>query len=134
MNSAEIIRRLEQVEKQQKDLEEKQRLLSEKRERLLKELAESMDAEKFTFDDNCRTVNWSSGKLGFQPTGWKLYCILKLLYEAIDEPLSFAEIAETVCDNPLADVTQTIYRLKHKLEENGFPKNLVIWKQTATLT
>lgn len=134
MNSAEIIRRLEQVEKQQKDLEEKQRLLSEKRERLLKELAESMDADKFTFDDDRRSVIWSSGKLCFQPTGWKLYCILKLLYTTIDEPITFAEIAEIICNDPLADVKQAVYRLKYKLEENGFPKNLVIWKQTATLT
>ena len=59
--------------------------------------------------------------------------MLKMIHKASGNPVTFAEIAEVVYDDPLAEVQSALYRLRDKLEGNGFPKTIIVKNQTARL-
>ena len=131
MNSLEIIHILEEVEREQRELDEKQSLLTKRRERLLSELAECMDEENYRFDDEHLTVSWSGGKLPFRKHAVEAYGVLKFLLLNPDEWIPFAEIAEAVYGNDFADIRCVIRGINDKLRRYGFPAIIDVRKQHA---
>ena len=132
-NTAQIIRLLEEVEKEQRELDAKQARLSERRERLLKELFESMNGEKYEFDDEHLIVRWSGGSLPFRKHAFEAYGVLKFLLLNPDEWVSFAEIAEVVYGNDFADIRSVIRGINDKLQKYGFPVIIDVRKQYAKI-
>lgn len=132
--TAQIIRLLEEVEREQREIDAKQSKLSERRERLMKELFESMDEEKYDFDDERLIVRWSGGTLPFRKYAHRAYVVLKLLLQNPDEWIPFADIAEVAFGDPLRNVYHIIYNINLKLLKYGFPATIDMQGQQATIT
>lgn len=126
MNSAiQIIRLLEKVEKEQRELDNKQELLNLRRERLLKELAERVESpNKFIFRDSELSVSWAGGRLQFRKGAFSPYVMLQALFQAENKRLSHAEIADIVYDDDCAPIRDCARGLRDKLEQSRCPLRL----------
>ena len=130
-NTAEIIRELESVEKEQQGLDERQTRLTERRERLLNELAESLDTDKFIFNRSCLSVSWTGGKIRFTEKGERYFKVLKALMNKEGE----WQPAPTYAAGLNQDKTLSLlYRLDEKLRLNGFPRTIDIKRGKVRIT
>ena len=87
-------------------------------------LFENAERPQLQFRDRDMSVTWRDGGFQYQKGADAPYKLLKFLYQAGDEGLSYAELAEKVYGDDLADVRRCAYGVAAKLEKFRCPKRL----------
>lgn len=129
-SAGKIIKLLEELEKEQQDLDGKLTRIKYRRERLLEELAESLDANHYDLNDNNRSITWTGGKVFFPGRKNRQYSFIKILMKNRGEWVTFAELSPELTP---AGVSTTLYSLDETLRLHSFPKEVKISKGRARI-
>ena len=123
---------LAELKKRAEKLEEDLKLLR----RGIKDLENAIGETVLEFDDSDLSVAWAGGRFSFRKDSPYPYVMLRVLYDAGEEGLSQAELAEAVYGDEMADVKRCAYGLKAKLEQHNCPIRVIsnkasIWVENA---
>ena len=81
--------------------------------------------ETVKFRDSDLSVRWNGGRLKFREDGKNAYRLFRLVFEAGEEGIAHEEAAERVFGDQCANLFQAIRSVKIKVENNGFPYELM---------